>query len=273
MPELPEVQTVVNGLNHVARDKSISELKVHWSGYIAGIDPVELGRVLKGQRFIEARRRGKYIIIELDKSFLILHLRMTGKVLNLDHYASIDKHTHAEIHFEGGLRIGLSDVRKFGRLEYVPRNMIDQRLAKIDLGPEPLEDEFSAETLHERISKSARPIKNILLDQKVVAGLGNIYVCEILFLSGISPQRHGADLNRNEVEKIVEHTKEILQFAIDKGGSSIRDYVNVDGKTGEMQKHFDVYGREGELCYRCDTELTKIKQAGRSSFFCPSCQK
>lgn len=273
MPELPEVQTVVDGLNSVAGGKVIERLVVHWPGYIQGISPEKLETETINQRFISASRRGKYILIRLERNYLILHLRMTGSVLNLDPDEERTKHTHAEMFFKSGLRLGFSDVRKFGRLEYVLPQKIESRIAKMNLGPEPLESGFTPEPFWENIRKSDRPVKNILLDQKIVAGLGNIYVCEILFQSGISPFKKGKDINLEEADVIVRHTKEILAFAISKGGSSIRDYVNVDGKTGGMQNHFDVYGRAGEACTACGATLEKEKQAGRSTFFCPFCQK
>lgn len=273
MPELPEVQTVVNGLNRVAKGQHVRDIKIHWPGYLKGIEVAHLREILKGQKFNQARRRGKYIIIEMDKCYFILHLRMTGKVLNLDHYETIDKHMHAEILFEEGLRLGLSDVRKFGRLEYVSNQDIKTRLDSLDLGPEPLDPEFNPEFLHRRINRSQRPLKSLLLDQKIVAGLGNIYVCEILFRSKLSPEKLGQDVTLAEVERLVENTKKILEYAIEKGGSSIRDYVNVDGKSGEMQNHFEVYGLAGEPCALCETKLERIKQSGRSTFFCPECQR
>ncbi len=264
MPELPEVQTVINGLREKVSGKNIKLIKELRKGTVIWHTEADtIGRITK------IDRRGKYIIIHTDMDYkIVIHLRMTGKLIFETDYKLTAKHTRAEIKFSDQTKLIFNDVRTFGKIEIFLK---DQPVKGIEnLGVEPLSEEFNFSYLKEKIKNRKAPIKNILLDQSVVAGLGNIYVCEILFRTGISPTREGRKLTGRQIKSIVAETKIVLEEALKNNGTTISDYRNVDDKSGEFQNFLRVYGKE--KC-NCGSDITRIKQAGRSTYYCRQCQR
>ncbi len=264
MPELPEVETIVRGLRKLVTGKEITEIISHRSGTISE----ERSETGEYGRITGIRRRGKYLLIDTDIQITIMiHLRMTGKLI-FDKTEAGSQHLRAEIRFSDKTLLIFDDVRTFGKIIVMDSGKDVEHLSF--LGPEPLETDFNEHYLSEKIKGRKAPVKNILLDQRIVAGLGNIYVVEILHRAGISPEREGGLLTRKEINLIIEKTREVLQEAISCNGTTISDYRSVDDKSGEFQNFLRVYGKE--KC-KCGAEIKKIKQAGRTSYFCPNCQK
>ncbi len=264
MPELPEVETIARGLRDRVTGKEIAKIISHRSGTIIEkrSETGEYGRITG------IRRRGKYLLIDTDRDITIMiHLRMTGKLIFEENKAG-SQHCRAEIRFTDKTILIFDDVRTFGKIMVMDSGKDAEYLSF--LGPEPLGADFNEKYLAAKIKGRKAPIKNILLDQRIVAGLGNIYVVEILHRAGISPLRESGQLKRKEISLIIEKTKEVLLEAIFCNGTTISDYRSVDDKSGEFQKYLRVYGKEKCVC---GAEIEKIKQAGRTSYFCPNCQK
>ena len=265
MPELPEVQTIINGLNQKVISKTISSIIEKRQGTLIlgeGIKICEFGKI----ESIE--RRGKYIIIKTSKDLkLIVHLRMTGKLIFEKDLKNTSSHSRAEIIFSDKTKLIFDDVRTFGKIQIVNDNEIINALQK--LGVEPLADEFNAEYLINKLRNRKTPIKTALLDQSVIAGLGNIYVAEILFRAKIHPAILANKIKMMSLEKIVLETKSVLKEAIKHNGTTISDYRSVEDKTGEFQNFLKVYGKK--IC-ECGAMIQKIRQAGRSTYFCKECQ-
>ncbi len=266
MPELPEVNTIVNGLKDYVIDKQISEiveLRANTVDYFVNQDfigePVKIDNI---------SRRGKYIIISLSNSFsMVIHLRMTGKLVFV-HNESLTPHTRAIIRFNDGTLLQFEDIRTFGSIKIYPKDETDPSILK--LGPEPLSDEFNAKYLKLQLKRLKAPIKNVLLRQDVVAGLGNIYVCELLYRAKVSPTLEGNKLTRSQIDRVVEYTKEVITEALLHNGTTISDFRNVDDKSGSFQNFLRVYQKE--VCPK-GHPIVRIKQAGRSTFYCQICQK
>ena len=222
-----------------------------------------------GLTITDIARRGKYIIFHTDRNKVIVtHLRMTGKYIYVDESDFDRKHIRAYFKFSNDEYLLFKDVRTFGKIELFNNEKSTNIFDK--LGPEPLSEQFNSEYLKNRLRYRKKPIKNALLDQNIVAGLGNIYVCEILYQSGINPTKASNELNENEYQSITKNTKKILAEAISKNGTTISDYRNIDNKTGEFQNFLQVYQKKTCLC---GAQIKKIKQAGRTTYFCPECQK
>ncbi|MCB5286367.1 MAG: bifunctional DNA-formamidopyrimidine glycosylase/DNA-(apurinic or apyrimidinic site) lyase [Candidatus Cloacimonetes bacterium] len=266
MPELPEVQTVLDGLAEVLESKSITGLECYYPGTVI-VDP-DLDRDPFPARLSKAERRGKYMILHLDSSAsIIIHLRMTGKLVYEPRPDEPLKHERARLLLASDEALRFIDIRTFGKITVLDSSNLEKYLPA--LGPEPLSGDFSPSYLRRVFKGRKAPVKNLLLDQGLVAGLGNIYVCELLFRSGIRPDRSGLSLCPKELRKLVKHTKEVLQEALAVGGTSISDYRQIDDKTGEFQHFLRVYQkRECPLGHA----VQNLKLAGRSSFFCPECQ-
>ena len=283
MPELPEVETVRRGLLPVMEGKRIDRA-IQRRPDLRWPLPDRFAERLTGRTVIRMGRRSKYILAELDGGeTLIIHLGMSGRMLiegavlgDYAHEASgRGKHDHVEFHMEGGARVIFNDARRFGAMDLCATDAIDSHKMIRTLGPEPLGNAFSAALLAERLKGKMTPIKAALLDQKIVAGLGNIYVCEALFRSGISPKRMAGSISRARIETLTTEIRKTLQEAIEAGGSSLRDYRRADGELGYFQHAFKVYDREGAACRTdgCKGVVTRIAQSGRSSFYCPRCQR
>ena len=282
MPELPEVETVRRGLAPVMEGQAIIRAEVNREG-LRWPFPAEMAARLTGQRVLALRRRSKYILVDLTGGeTLLIHLGMSGRMLISgamqdvffhDHPAP-EKHDHVVLHMDNGARITFNDARRFGAMDLLPTITADQHPLLASIGPEPLGNGFNESYLAAQLQTRASPIKSALLDQHLVAGLGNIYVCETLFRAGIAPETRAKDLTQSQSSALVPIIRAVLSEAIEAGGSSLRDYRQADGELGYFQHRFAVYGREGEPCPTpsCSGTITRIVQSGRSSFFCPLCQ-
>ncbi len=273
MPELPEVETVLQGLIPVMQGRRIARADVRRAG-LRWPFPENLAARLSGKRVLGMRRRAKYILADLDSGeTVILHLGMSGRMLiGADGRA---KHDHVVLDMEGGPRIAFNDARRFGMLDLCATDTLESHRMLAGLGPEPLGNRFDAPYLRARFATRKSPVKTALLDQKIVAGLGNIYVCEALWRARINPATRAADLDGRQVDSLVPAIRDVLAEAIAAGGSSLKDYRQADGELGYFQHAFAVYGREGEPCKTegCTENIARISQSGRSSFYCPACQQ
>jgi len=273
MPELPEVETVRKTLVQLVQGKKIKQVKVLWPKMIKEPDDAALfEEMLIGQEIVKIGRRGKFLLFYLNDYCMVSHLRMEGKYGLYQKEEPANKHTHVFFYFEDGTELRYQDVRKFGTLHLYKKGeeLVAKSLAS--LGPEPFEDEFNLDLLKERLAKTNRNIKAVLLDQTVVVGLGNIYVDEALFRAGIHPERTASSLNEEELIELQREIVLTLQEAVDKGGSTIRSYVNSQGQIGMFQLELFVYGRKGEPCRKCGHEIEKTVVAGRGTHTCPKCQ-
>lgn len=271
MPELPEVETTVRGLARYLEGERIARVKVNRPDLRRPFPP-DLVQVMTGATVTALGRRAKYGLLHTDRAqTMVFHLGMSGR-WRIDPDA-IGKHDHLELETAAGNLLALCDPRRFGSVDLVPTECLDDWPAFAALGPEPLEPQFSASHLAQAIAGRVPAMKLLLLDQRVVAGLGNIYVCEALFRAGIDPRKAGGKVPRAALDRLVPAVKAVLEEAISAGGSTLRDYAQPDGELGYFSKQFDVYGREGEPCVRCDGTVTRIVQGGRSTWFCPKCQK
>lgn len=276
MPELPEVETVVKGLRPLITGKIITEVEIREENMIAHPknDIKAFTKDLIGSKIEGVKRRGKYIIIELNNyKDLIIHLRMTGKLLVKEVKDFRDKHTHVIFSLNDGQEIRFNNIRKFGRVYLIDRDQPEQAGGLAELGPEPLNDNLSVDDFKKLFKKRRALMKSLLLNQKFIAGIGNIYADEILFRAAILPDRTADELSESEKENIYHNMREILNKGIIYGGTSFSDYVNAFGEKGSFQEELRVHQREGEKCYQCGTKIKKIKISGRSTYFCPQCQK
>ena len=283
MPELPEVETVRRGLEPVMAGRVIEHAQVNRPD-LRWPFPPRMAERLTGARVLGLRRRSKYILADLDRGeTLLIHLGMSGRMLisgaalgtfHHDHPAPA-KHDHVVFDMQGGARVTFNDARRFGAMDLLPTAGAEAHPLLAVLGPEPLGNDFHESWLAGRLAGRATPIKSALLDQHVVAGLGNIYVCEVLYRAGIHPARLARDITAAEVARLVPLVRDVLAEAIEAGGSSLRDYRQADGELGYFQHSFRVYGREGGACATpgCGETVARIVQSGRSSFFCPRCQR
>lgn len=274
MPELPEVETVRRGLEPVLVGKQIAKTTVRRAG-LRWPFPVDMADRLSGVVVLHLKRRSKYLLVGLSSDeTLIIHLGMSGRLLITPKAAKIEKHDHVLFDMESGTRVTFNDTRRFGAMDITATQDLDQHKFLKSLGPEPLGNEFNTDYFAARLNARKTPIKSALLDQRIVAGLGNIYVCEALWRAGISPLRLAGTLSPEEIAILVPHIRETLQDAIEAGGSSLRDYRQADGELGYFQHSFKTYGQEGVACARdaCDGVIARITQSGRSSFYCPHCQ-
>lgn len=267
MPELPEVETVVRGLIPDLEGSIAQEAWVDWPKVLDGLTLKEFNDCIAGQRIEKLHRRGKYICINLSRDFLVVHLRMTGRLYISDLKQGDDKWVHFSLLLEDGRYLVFSDARKFGRVSLVSSlNYLEEKL-----GPEPLGLKPAA--FVKILQGSNRAIKVFLLDQKRLAGVGNIYADEALFKAGIRPTRPVRELTDKERRRLGKFIVQILADAIDYEGASIQWYRKPDGNQGESQKHFQVYGRGSEPCLVCGTAITRIVLGQRGTHFCSRCQK
>ena len=283
MPELPEVETVRRGLAPAMEGRCIIRAEARRPDLRFPLPERMIGR-LTGARVLGLRRRSKYILADLSTDeTLLIHLGMSGRMLlsdampgsfHHDHPAP-EKHDHVILDMEGGTRITFNDARRFGAMDLMATEMVDDHWLLRDIGPEPLGNAFDETYLVARLKGRNTPIKSALLDQKVIAGLGNIYVCEVLYRAGIDPSRKAGRIANARIAALVPIIREVLNEAIMAGGSSLKDYRQTDGELGYFQHDFRVYGREGQACATpgCTGTIHRIAQSGRSSFYCPQCQR
>ncbi|AEB29424.1 formamidopyrimidine-DNA glycosylase [Carnobacterium sp. 17-4] len=274
MPELPEVETVRKGLEKLVSEATIESVDIYWDRIISGpIETTEFKRILMGEKIMEFDRRGKYIIIRFKQWALVSHLRMEGKYEVEESSAPLKKHTHVVFHLADGRDLRYLDVRKFGRMTLVPIGEEFTATGIKLLGPEPTVETFDEAIFYKTLQTKKRAIKPLLLDQKIVAGLGNIYVDEALFLAKMHPLRTANSLQKNEVSLLHEAIIKVLGDAVEAGGTTIRTYQNALGEAGSFQVKLSVYGKKGLPCIRCGTPIEKIKVAQRGTHFCPNCQR
>ncbi|WP_293572955.1 bifunctional DNA-formamidopyrimidine glycosylase/DNA-(apurinic or apyrimidinic site) lyase [Phaeobacter sp.] len=283
MPELPEVETVRRGLSPAMEGAVITKATVNRPD-LRWPFPERMADRLTGQRINSLRRRSKYILADLQSGeTLLIHLGMSGRMTvsgdPLGQFAhdhpQAEKHDHVIFDMDNGARITFNDPRRFGAMDLLDTATADQHKLLSVLGPEPLGNGFHEAHLIEAFQGKNTPVKSALLDQGIIAGLGNIYVCEALFRAGISPKRKAGQIAAHRVASLVPIVKDVLSDAIAAGGSSLKDFRQADGELGYFQHSFDVYGREGEPCRRdgCNGTVGRIVQSGRSSFYCNNCQR
>lgn len=273
MPELPEVETIRRTLLEHVTNLKIEEIRLIWASAVCGWEDQGFEELVTGRRIKTIERRGKYLMILLDGELtLIAHMRMTGRLNYYPDHQEPEKHTHVVFRLEHG-EVHFSDVRKFGRIQAIPTPLRFSESSLSKLGPEPLTFEFTPEVLKDRFGKKKLSVKAALLDQHVLAGLGNIYVDESLFWAGISPERRVDTLTEAEISKLHQAIQTILQAGIDAQGTSFRDYRDANGDKGSFEQALQVYGRGGKPCQVCGQALERIRLAGRSTVFCSRCQK
>ena len=272
MPELPEVETVRRGLEKLILGKKISNIDIRYPKMIK-TDLQEFQKEMPGQVIQSMGRRGKYLLFHLSDKVLISHLRMEGKYFYYPDQVPERKHAHILIHFEDGATLVYEDVRKFGTMELLAPKLLEAYFVTKKLGPEPTEQDFDLARLKLALKKSKKPIKSHLLDQTLVAGLGNIYVDEVLWRAKIHPFRSSNSLSSQEARKVHDETIKVLGQAVEKGGSTIRTYTNAFGEDGTMQEFHQVYDKAGQACSRCGAIIEKIQLGGRGTHFCPKCQR
>ena len=289
MPELPEVEVVKRSLINKAQNSIVKAIKINDGRLRYKIDKNQIRKIL-GLKIEKITRRSKYLLFYFNKNIVMLvHLGMTGKFFFLDRkntkyktsfYYNINeekdkKHDRVILNLSNNKKLIYNDVRKFGFIKFLDKNQISKNLHLKKLGPEPLHKKFSFNYFKKYILGKKKAIKETLMDQKFVSGLGNIYANEILFFSKIKPTKKTKDLLDEDIKKVIKFTKKILIKAIKLGGSSIKDFSSDNGKKGLFQQHFSVYGRKGEKCFNktCNSNIIKIVIANRASFYCPKCQK
>ena len=282
MPELPEVETVRAGLapameGAVITGADIRRPDLRWPF------PPDMAARLTGARVLRLRRRSKYILVDLDRDeTLIIHLGMSGRMLisgdpqgvfHRDHPA-IEKHDHVILALDNGARVTFNDPRRFGAMDLIATTGLDGHRLLAHLGPEPHDNQFNAAHLSRAFDGRRTPVKSALLDQRIVAGLGNIYVCEALWRAGIAPTRLAGQVTTDELDRLTGAIRDVIAEAIAAGGSSLKDFRQADGELGYFQHSFAVYDREDAPCSRsdCGGDVLRVVQAGRSSFYCPLCQ-
>ncbi len=282
MPELPEVETVVRGLRPRLEGLRLVEVEQRRPDLRLPL-PADFAARLQGRRVIAVRRRAKYLLIELDDGQVVLgHLGMSGRLVVMapaDAARPFDKHDHIVLTLEDGYQVRFNDPRRFGLFDLVPGERLEQHRLLRDLGPEPLGNAFNGPALAARLAGRRTPIKAALLDQRVVAGLGNIYVCESLYHAGLSPRRPARSVQGARAERLAAAIRQVLGQAIAAGGSSLRNYMQTDGELGYFQHQWAVYGRAGEACPACvgageaRCRIRRLVQSGRSTFYCARRQR
>ena len=283
MPELPEVETVLRGISPILEGNQIDYAQVNRPDLRRPF-PNNLAKRLKNRKINFLHRRSKYILIDLSGGeTLVIHLGMSGRIIISQKVAGTfhhntnhsQKHDHFVLHLKDNHQLTFNDPLRFGVIDLLRTENLELSGMLSQIGPEPLSNSFNEAYFVSTLRLKKTNIKSALLDQRVVAGLGNIYVCEALFRAGISPKRQALRISHKKLSSLVPIIKEILLEAISSGGSSLRDFRNASGDLGYFQHSFDVYGREDQDCYNteCDSKIKRITQAGRSSFYCSNCQR
>lgn len=269
MPELPEVETTVRGLEKVLLGREVKRVELRRADLRRAF-PAGLGQRLTGARVAALGRRGKYGLVDTDRGdTMVFHLGMSGK-WRIDP-AELQPHDHLLIETDEGRTVVLNDPRRFGSVDLVPTGDLNGWGPIAELGPEPTE--IDPGELRERLRDRSAPIKALLLDQRIVAGLGNIYACEALHRARISPRCAVGRISAAAVERLVDSIHGVIDEAIEAGGSTLRDYARPDGELGYFSKRFAVYDREGQPCSTCGASIRRVVQGGRSTFYCPKCQR
>jgi len=270
MPELPEVETSRRGISphivgSIVCNIIIRQPKLRWE------IPADLLTHLKNKELLSIDRRAKYLLLNFESGTLLIHLGMSGSLRICPLQSPVEKHDHVDIVFNSCL-LRYTDPRRFGAILWLGLTPQDSTLLSI-LGPEPLSEQFSAKHLFNLANNRKLPVKQFIMDQKVVTGVGNIYATEALFTAGISPTRRAGNISLKRYQQLVSAIKEILEEAIKQGGTTLKDFVGGDGKPGYFQQTLHIYGKTGDNCPKCQTALKSLKLASRNSVYCPKCQK
>lgn len=274
MPELPEVETIKNTLKQFVVEKTIADVSVFWPNIVKLPDDVEqFKRILIGQTIHDITRKGKFLLFQLDDAVLVSHLRMEGKYSVHPEAEPVKKHTHAVFAFTDGDELRYNDVRKFGTMHLFDKGKEFSQKPLNQLGPDPFDEAFTLDYFYKKLKKTERVVKAALLDQNIVAGLGNIYVDETLFRSNIHPLKKASKLTKRDVRVLREQAIKTLEEAVTQGGTTIRSYVNGQGAMGMFQQELFVYGQEDKPCKKCGKPIVKMKVGGRGTHVCLSCQK
>lgn len=272
MPEKPEVVTVVNTLKRQVLGKTITACQVYWDNIIAYPNVCDFKKKIVGQKILNITTRGKWLVFELDYDLLLVHLRMEGKFF----FRKVDdiknKHEHVFFTLDDKISFRFHDVRKFGKMYLLNKECAYSEKPLCELGLEYDDEKLDSAYLYQAIHSKKLPIKTILLDQRIIAGIGNIYDDEILFLSRISPLRRGCDISKEECVAIISNTRKVLEEAIHMGGTTIKSFTSSEGVHGLFQNELSVHGKVGP-CPVCGSNTIKIKVGGRGTYYCPHCQK
>jgi formamidopyrimidine-DNA glycosylase len=272
MPEMPEVETIARKLRRVLPGKRIVDVELSGLPLRRPLQPT-FAADLRGRTVARIERRGKYLVLHLEpKLFWLVHLGMSGRICWTRAAAAHEPHTHAVIRFADGSELHYRDHRRFGLLAAYERPRVSQIPELEALGVDPLGPRFTADFLWRQLRSSKTEIKSFLLDQKRIAGLGNIYVCEALFRAGVHPRRRCHRLTTREAARLVDAVRRVLRAAIRNRGTTFSDFMDSDGEAGSNQRFLRVFQREGRRCRRCGAPVERLRQGNRSSFFCPSCQ-
>jgi formamidopyrimidine-DNA glycosylase len=273
MPELPEVETVRKAVARLISGKSISQVRVLGKRVVKGASQGQMREKLLGKRIEGCLRRGKYLILRGADFLLLVHFGMSGSLIFFPRGRPPQKHTHLVIGFDDRSELHYHDPRTFGRIRLYPPRSFAQIPSLAELGPEPLNENLSWRTLGDAFCRRKAPIKQVIMDQRVIAGIGNIYASEILFHSSIHPQKAARDLTTPELKRLHKAIRKILRGAIEEGGTSIISFRDAEGKKGSYQELLQVYGHLKEECPRCHTLIRMQVMGGRSTFYCPKCQE
>jgi formamidopyrimidine-DNA glycosylase len=273
LPELPEVETIRRGLEEVLPGLIFAAVEIISPGPLKDLPAEQFAGSVAGKKVLGTGRRGKYLLLDLDDgSGILIHLRMTGRLVFSRHQQQSDRHTRLLFHFTDGSSLSFSDVRKFGTINLLPAG--DRCHPGLSaLGPEPLSGDFNFPYLDRELERRVVSVKALLLDQRVIAGLGNIYADEVLHRAGIRPERRARSLNRKERLALFRSIREVLEEAICCRGTTMSDYRDATGSAGTFQERLQVYGRKGRPCLRCAASVCHSHVAGRGTHFCPVCQK
>lgn len=273
MPELPEVETVRRMLKEKVQNRKIINVKIAYPKVIEQPTIEVFEKEIINETIIDMKRRGKWLIFELDHYYLLSHLRMEGKYLIRHTIDQLEKHEHIAFVLDNGEELRYKDTRKFGRMYLLNKEEAFYQKPLSELGKEPWDPTLTAQYLKDKFKHKTIPIKTILLDQGIITGIGNIYANEILFLSKISPFQKGNTVTIHQLQAIIENTRKVLEKAITEGGTTIRSYESSEGVHGRFQQQLYVHSKENEPCSICNTPILKTKIGGRGTYYCPNCQK
>ena len=271
MPELPEVETTRRGIAPHVEGRQVSQVIVRQEKLRWPVSP-EITTQLPGLSIKQVKRRAKYLLLETDQGTLIIHLGMSGSLRIIAASVKPEKHEHVDIIFDNGQCLRYKDPRRFGSLLWSSTAIENHKLIQ-HLGPEPLSDLFHIDDLYPKTKQKKTPIKSLIMDGQIVVGVGNIYASEALFQSGIHPKRAAQNISKKRLIKLVSAIKNILNQAIQQGGTTLKDFVNSEGNPGYFQQTLNVYGQKGKPCPICQTPIKQITLAQRSTFYCPQCQR
>lgn len=272
MPELPEVETVKETLKKVVLNKKITNVIINYPNMIEYPTVDEFKNKIINQTIIDMKRRGKWLMFELEKYYLLSHLRMEGRYFFKEKDAKHLKHEHVIFELDKKYELRYIDTRKFGRMYLHPKDNIEKVKPLCELGLEPWDNALNINYLEEKYKHKKLPIKTVLLDQGIIVGIGNIYADEILFLSKINPLKKASCLSPKDLENIIKYTRQVLELAIKSGGTTIKSYESSEGVHGRFQNNLFVHSQEGNYCSACNSKIVKIRVGGRGTYYCPTCQ-